>query len=52
MADVNPVSIIVDSGDESNLVACDIKHCEFPKLDRRAERLREGARNSETDSFA
>jgi hypothetical protein len=32
VADVNLVSILMDRGDQSNFVACDIKHCEFPNL--------------------
>lgn len=32
MADVNLVPIIVHCGDESNLVAADVKHSEFPDL--------------------
>ena len=32
MADVNFVSIIMHSGDQSNFVAADIKDCEFPDL--------------------
>ena len=32
MADINLVSIIMDRGDESNFVTCDIKHREFPNL--------------------
>ena len=32
VADINLVSIIMDRGDESNFVACNIKHSEFPNL--------------------
>ena len=32
VADINLVSIIMDRGDESNFVTCDIEHREFPNL--------------------
>jgi hypothetical protein len=32
VADIDLVSIIMDRGDESNFVTCDIKHREFPNL--------------------
>ena len=32
VADINLVSIIMQCGDQSNFVATDVEHCEFPDL--------------------